>query len=388
MSAVPLKNELPIDGLVDRRFSFQRSRAHDKRPGPVRRSGRLIAVPAKDVCNRKDAPLVSEIPCAPAHGDFVLRSAFDSEREKPAQGGSSCDVIVLTADKALAGYLQTALRRVGYATFWAATISHALSISRQSAPFLVLVDCRIREWPAIRTEPTLRRVLLIAVIPADCSYPEDRCLDDLACGIDGVYHMEDALRLLMATVDAYLRRWGGNVPRRGLYRVGAVELDADTHDLRIAGQPVRLSAKPFAILKALMQSYPDVCRRDALLARIWGPGFAIGARVLDTHVHVIRTLLAQHPEGRCHIVTIRKVGFKLEIGKERRMFFSRSASDPIRLTRGDPGCVPRHPVEMATVATMRPFMSVTKKSVQPDRRRPAIEQACHPFRHHSLDRRR
>ncbi|MCP9470453.1 MAG: response regulator transcription factor [Nitrospira sp.] len=297
-------------------------------------------------------------------------------------------MVVLTADKALAEYLQTALRRVGYATFWATTTCHVFSISRRLAPSLILMDCQIREWPVIRTEPTFRRVPLIAVVPADCSYPEDRCLEDLACGIDGVHHVKDGLRLLIATVDAHLRRLKGFAPSRGICRVGAVELDADAHDLQIAGRPVRLSAKPFAILKALMQSYPAVCRRDELLARIWGPGFAIGPRVLDTHIHVIRTLLAQHSQSRCHVVTVRKVGFKLEIGRERRMLFSRSASEQIRLTGDDPGCVPRHPVEMATVAAARPFMSVTKKSVRPDRGRPAIEQACHLFRHHSLGRRR
>ncbi len=358
MGAAPLKKEPSIDGSVNRRFSFQRSRAYEKRPGPLGRSGRLIAVPAKEGSDRKDAPLAAEIPCAPARGSFALRNAFDSEREKPAQGGSSCDVVVLTADKALAGYLQTALRRAGYATFWAATISHVLSISRQLAPFLVLVDCRIREWPVIRTEPTLRHVLLIAVIPTDCSYPEDRCLDDLACGIDGVYHMEDAPQLLMAAVDAYLRRWGGNVPRRGLYRVGAVELDADAHDLRIAGQPVRLSAKPFAILKALMQSYPAVRRRDELLTRIWGPGFAIGGHVLDVHIHTLRKELNRRPSGLCRLVAIRRIGFKLEVfsqGSAQPRRRPPSSDSPRERTRGlDDGPLRRLPRDRITMPREAP----------------------------------
>lgn len=323
MGAAPLKKKLSIDGSGNHLQRFQRSPLHEEGLGASRKSGRHSAAPLKEADGQFQVPFSIAPPSSSWHEDIVPQHIPDSRTESPDHKRSPGNVMVLTADKALAEYLQTALCRAGYATFWVTTIRHVLSISRQLAPFLVLVDCRIMEWPVIRTEPTLRHVLLIAVIPADCSYPEDRCLDDLACGIDGVYRVEDDPRLLMATVDAYLRRWGGNVPRRGLYRVGAVELDADAHDLRIAGQPVRLSAKPFAILKALMQSYPAVCRRDELLTRIWGPGFAIGAHVLDVHIHTLRKELNRRPSGLCRLVAIRRIGFKLEV-------FSQGSAQPRR----------------------------------------------------------
>ncbi len=363
MSAAALRKEPSIDGSGNRLPQFPRSPLHEQEPEASRKSSRHSAVPLKKADGQLDVPFLIPPLCTSWHENIVPRRIPDSQAENPTHRRSPGNVVVLSADKTLAEYLQTALHRAGYATFWATTASHVLVISRQLTPFLVLVDCRIRGWPLIWTEPTLRHVLVVAVIPPDCSYPEDRCIEDLACGIDGFHHVKDSLRLLITTVDAYLRRLEGNVPRRGFYRVGGVELDADAHDLHIAGQPVRLSAKPFAILKALMQSYPAVCRRDELLSRIWGPGFAIGPRVLDAHVHVIRRLLAQHPESRCRVVTVCKVGFKLEIGRAKQAFFSHSASKLIRLHRwrswlcaptSGPGSHGRGPIMSVTKILLRP----------------------------------
>ncbi|MCP9447776.1 MAG: winged helix-turn-helix domain-containing protein [Nitrospira sp.] len=184
-------------------------------------------------------------------------------------------------------------------------------------PSLILIDRRLQHWAVLRTEPTLHRVLLMAVIPVGYPYSDDHFIEDLACGIDGVHFMEDGDRLLTATVGAYVRRRAGSVPSQKIYRVGAIELDGDRHEVRIAGQPVQLSAKPFAILEALMQSYPSVCRRDELLARVWGRGFAIGAHVIDVYVHVIRKLLDQFPEGDCHLMTVKKIGVRLVITSQQ-----------------------------------------------------------------------
>lgn len=367
MGAVPLRKEPSANksGKANHSPRFQGLLAHKRKPGTVQQADHRATASLKEGEGRLDVPFTIESLSAPLHKEVVSPSVPLPRPESAAHGRSPNELVVLSADQPLTGYLEVVLRRAGYVTRSAVTTSHLCSISRQLAPSLVLVDCRVNDWPMIRTEPTLRHVLLLTVVPAGCSYPEDRLLEDVACGVDGFHRVEDGPRLLTATVGACLRRLKGRIPPRGIHRIGAIELDGDQHEVRIAGQPVRLSAKPFAILKALMQSYPAVCRRDELLARIWGPGFAIGARVLDAHVHVIRRLLAQHPGSRCHIATVRKIGFKLEVGKERREFFSRSASEPIQLTGDDPGCVPRHPVETSTVAAARSFMSVTKMLLRP-----------------------
>ncbi|MCS6897325.1 MAG: winged helix-turn-helix domain-containing protein, partial [Nitrospira sp.] len=101
-------------------------------------------------------------------------------------------------------------------------------------------------------------------------------------------------------------------PPRGIYQVGAIELDSDTQEVRIAGRQVKPSPKPLAILTALMRAPSTVLSRSDLLDFVWGRGFAIGSHVLDVHVHALRKELNRKPGSSCKLVTVRKVGFKLE----------------------------------------------------------------------------
>jgi DNA-binding winged helix-turn-helix (wHTH) protein len=152
----------------------------------------------------------------------------------------------------------------------------------------------------------------MVVIPFGCSYTEDHCIGDLELGIDGVHDLRDGFRLLVAKVGAYLRRVRSHSIRRGIYQVGAVELDDDAHEVTISGRPVTLSAKPFAILAVLMQEPSRVFSRNELIDRIWGQGFSVGEHTLDVHIHAIRKELNREPNRLCDLITIKRVGFKLK----------------------------------------------------------------------------
>ena len=130
--------------------------------------------------------------------------------------------------------------------------------------------------------------------------------------MDGTHDTVDGHRLLMAKVAAYLRRAGYEVSRRGLYRFGAVELDADIREVKVGGRRIQLSAKPFVLLEAFMRAPSKVFSRGELIDLVWGPSFAVGDHTLDVHVHALRQLLQQDPQHRCRIVTIKGVGFKLK----------------------------------------------------------------------------
>jgi DNA-binding winged helix-turn-helix (wHTH) protein len=179
----------------------------------------------------------------------------------------------------------------------------------------------------LRTEPSLRHVLLMAVIPPGNCYHEDHCIGDLELGIDGVHDLRDGFRLLVAKVGAYLRRVRGKTIRRGIYQVGAVELDNDGHEIRISGRPVTLPAKPFAILAVLMREPSKVFSRNELIDLIWGQDFSVGEHTLDVHIHAIRKELNREPNRLCDLITIKCVGFKLKPA---------SSAGAIRSRRGRP----------------------------------------------------
>jgi DNA-binding response OmpR family regulator len=228
------------------------------------------------------------------------------------QSHSTRFVVVLSPDAVFAGDLETHLHRTGYAVRVASTVSEICAVTDPTSLLLVLVDHRSQDWELLRTDPSLRHVLLIAVVPFGCLYTEERCISDLERGLDGVHDLRDGHRLMVAKVAAYLRRADGENLHRGVYRVGAVELDRDAHEVRVAGRQVKLSAKPFAILTVLMRAPSRVFSRIELVNRVWGPDYAVGGHALDVHVHALRQQLAREPDRLCELVTVNRVGFTLK----------------------------------------------------------------------------
>lgn len=245
-------------------------------------------------------------------GDSHIRKAQGTDELEPHRPCATPLVVVLSPDAVVAGNLQEHLDRAGCAVRTAATVNEIFALTDPASLSLVLVDQRIHDWDMLRTDPSLRHVLLMAVVPLGCFYTEDHCLSDLERGMDGVHDLRDGHRLLVAKVRAYLRRAGCDTVRRSVYQVGAVELDGDAHEVKLAGRQMKLSAKPFAILRALMREPSKVFSRSELVDLVWGRGFAISEHTLDVHICAIRHQLDREPNRRCELLTIKGVGLKLQ----------------------------------------------------------------------------
>ena len=113
---------------------------------------------------------------------------------------------------------------------------------------------------------------------------------------------------LLARVRAVLRRAGGR-PQRGMLRVGELTLDPLTRAVRLAGQPVHLSAKEFSLLQALAEDPTRVRSKNELLRDVWGYVSIGQTRTVDAHACRLRRKLGV--SGRSWVVNVRGVGYKL-----------------------------------------------------------------------------
>lgn len=244
-------------------------------------------------------------------GESRFKRASHSIELEPPRPRSPQSVVVLSSDGAVAGDLQKHLHGAGYEVRIAAAVSEIFAVADPASLLLIIVDRRTQDWDMLRTDPSLRHVLLMAVVPSGCLYTDDQFISDLERGIDGAHDLRDGHRLLVAKVGAYLRRAGRHDMHRGVYQVGAVELDGDAHEVKIAGRQVKLSAKPFAILTVLMREPSKIFSRSKLLDLVWGTDCAVCAHTVDVHVHALRQQLDREPNRLCELLTINRVGFTL-----------------------------------------------------------------------------
>ena len=113
-------------------------------------------------------------------------------------------------------------------------------------------------------------------------------------------------------VGALLRRAGRGDGDQSPIRFGDVLVERATRTVRRRGEPVALTPIEFDLLVALLRRGGAVAPRLELLREVWGHQAAVVTRTVDTHIAELRRKLEDDPSSPRHILTVRKVGYRLQ----------------------------------------------------------------------------
>ena len=119
---------------------------------------------------------------------------------------------------------------------------------------------------------------------------------------------------VLARIGALLRRANRYASLKQVERFGDVEVNRDTRIVTRGGRAVELSPMEFALLMALLSRRGGAASRLELVREVWGHSAAVITRTVDTHIAELRRKLEDHPAQPAHILTVRKVGYRLDGG--------------------------------------------------------------------------
>jgi DNA-binding response OmpR family regulator len=110
---------------------------------------------------------------------------------------------------------------------------------------------------------------------------------------------------LIARLNALLRRSAGQVELT--LQHGAIELTPASHQVRLAGTDVSMSAREFSLLHTLLLHTGRVHSREQLEQTLYGWGEEVESNAIEVHVHHLRKKL-----GSDLIRTLRGVGYVID----------------------------------------------------------------------------
>jgi DNA-binding response OmpR family regulator len=87
--------------------------------------------------------------------------------------------------------------------------------------------------------------------------------------------------------------------------------DARTRRAEAAGRALDLTRVEFDLLATLLDSPGRVFTRAELIDRVWGDGFRITDRTIDSHVKALRKKIGEAGAEPSWIETVRGVGYRL-----------------------------------------------------------------------------
>jgi len=225
-------------------------------------------------------------------------------------------ILVVEDDDATRTFLADNLTADGFELLVADCARDGLRLMETKFPDLVLVDVglpdtsgfellrRVRRADGIasRIDPRTPIVLISGrVSEIDRVRGFERGCDDYVC-------KPFSYPELRGRVSALLRR----VNRRrslGRLRIGDLEVDPPSREVRLRGARIDLSQKEFALLRTLASEPARVFTKDELLRSIWGFRTRGTTRTLDSHACRLRQKLAAH--GDRFVVNVWGVGYRL-----------------------------------------------------------------------------
>lgn len=227
-------------------------------------------------------------------------------------------VLVVEDEENLLEALRYNLEREGYLVHTATDGGEGLEMARKLKPSLVLLDIMLPTLDGFEICRILRRETEVPILILTAKGEEVDRVVGLELGADDYITKPFSIRELVARVRNILRRTrrpGENQlaadEERNL-RIGALEIDLNSHEARLAGQPLKLKPKEFDLLSLLVSNKGRAFTRDQILERVWGYDYIGQTRTVDVYISWLREKLQSDSTTAGRIATIRGVGYRLD----------------------------------------------------------------------------
>jgi DNA-binding response OmpR family regulator len=174
----------------------------------------------------------------------------------------------------------------------------------------VILDIMMPGPSGLEVLRKLRETSAVPVIMLTAKGDETDRVVGLELGADDYLSKPFSPRELLARVRAVLRR-GKAAELGGFARIGDVEIDRGKRQVKVAGQPVDLTALEFDLLAVLVDRPGRVIGRTMLWELAGRGDTIVSDRALDVHISHLRKKLREDERESRLIVTVRGVGYML-----------------------------------------------------------------------------
>ncbi len=220
-------------------------------------------------------------------------------------------ILVVEDEPGIALGLEDDLKMEGYDVEVIGDGMAASKRAREQAFDLIVLDVMLPGKDGFEICRELRRSGMTApVLMLTAKAQEAEKVMGLELGADDYVTKPFGTRELRARIKALLRRSAGE--GASVYSFGDAAIDFERAELRVAGEPVELTAIEFKLLSFFVKSRGRILSRERLLEGVWGSHTFGSDRIVDNHIANLRRKIEPDAASPRYLLNVRGLGYRFD----------------------------------------------------------------------------
>ena len=178
------------------------------------------------------------------------------------------NILIVEDEKKIQDIIVAYMKRGGHTCFTADDGVEALLLLKNNPMEIMILDLMMPHLDGFSVCKLVREMSAIPIVILTAKGGEEDKLKGYAYGADDYMTKPFSPRVLLAKVNALLRRFSVNAPV--FVTAGKITIVPSAHDVYVDGQEITLTHKEYELLSFFMNNPNQIFSREQLLNRIWG----------------------------------------------------------------------------------------------------------------------
>jgi two-component system, OmpR family, KDP operon response regulator KdpE len=230
----------------------------------------------------------------------------------PTKSGAAT-ALVIDDEPQIRRLLTITLEAGGYRVLTANNGQEGLVLAAQHRPEAILLDLGLPDLSGLEVLKRLREWTQTPVIILTVQDAEADKIAALDCGADDYVTKPFNTGELLARLRAARRHADKSQPAEPVFQSGELVVDLVARRVTRKGQPVKLTATEYSLLRLFIQHAGKVLTHRQILREVWGPTHEEHTHYLRVYLAHLREKLEKNPAAPMLLVTEPGVGYRLVV---------------------------------------------------------------------------
>ena len=218
------------------------------------------------------------------------------------------DCLIVDDEEALSESTRKYFEMFGIKTAWVADKTSCMDFFKENQTDLILLDINLGDSSGFDLCRHLRETLNVPILFISARTSDDDVLLALNIGGDDYIQKPYSLAVLLAKVQAVLKRYKAADIEPATYSSGRLKIDFGAESVLADGQKIELKAMEYKLLAYLVKNKNRTVTKEELFQNVWDEG-AAGDNTLNVHIRHLREKIEPDANKPQHIKTVWGVGY-------------------------------------------------------------------------------